>query len=568
MPDLTGAQIYELQQALLSAYPELSSLRQLTTMGLNQNLAAIVTETDLSSTIFDLIKWAQAHGLLQELIQKAHRHNPGNSELRRLAVPTNIHAIKRYLRQVIDATAEYIAKRRPVELDAEETDAALQPLLDWNDRDFSPVALATGASHPSQAATYHSFAEAFVASERRMILLGQPGAGKSTTLQSFANKAATDRLNDPSLPIPAVIFLHRIKDVRFSTLPPGELPTLLQRTAANSTDILAGQPLVYILDGLDEMGGERPVDPANPDGEKCDARAEFLACLQQQLHNDRVVISCRVIDYNQIQAKVLLSGAVTLLPLSDDKIREFVVDKLDQPNLLSLLEKDASLRDLARTPLLLALLSIAAGDSRNAIQLHSASELLTLYVQKRYEHEADKGTLPYTLEQVRRMLGSLAEEMYKPQWEAKLSLTVEEAKRHIGDETEIFLDMAQTLQLLMRSLDGTQIEFPHLAFRDHFAIPELIKALGDTEFRVRYSAVISLCSIGTAVVPELIKALGHTEDQVRRSATEALSNFGRSAIPQLERVLTDRNAHVRDGAKCALNRINELIKQYDVWNGY
>ena len=558
MPELTGAQIHDLQQALLSAYPDISSLRQLIAMRLNENLSAIVLESDLKGTIFELIKWAQSQGRLHELVHEARRHNPGNAELRRLATPKDSQAIRRYLQQVIDATAAYIAKRRPVELDAEETPSALQPLIDWSDRDFSPVAPASETVQPAPPPTFHSFAEAFEACERRMILLGQPGAGKSTTLQSFAHTAAKDRLNDPTLPIPAVVFLHRIKEIRFAELPRGELPNLLQRTAANGTELLSGLPLLYILDGLDEMEGERPINPAHPDGDRFDPRAEFLTCLQQQLPDEPLTISCRITDYDQIGQKLDLPGAIKLLPLSDSKIREFLVENRDQPHLWSALEADPALLDLARTPLLLGLLSMAVGDNTAPINIQSAGDLINFYIDNRYHHEAARHATDFTLIETKSLLRTIAKRMWADPWKPKRSLPIGEIGRLLKDQKPGFIAFARRLHLLIQPSDRASLEFPHLAFRDHLAIPALIATLGEADAVMRRSAAYALGRIGPAVaevVPALIAALQDAKEGVGRSVARALGRIGPAATRDLITALQEGEVDVRRYAAYAIGII-------------
>ena len=52
---LTGEQVKQLHRALLSAFPKVAVLQILVRTGLNENLAAIAGETDLSTVVFALI---------------------------------------------------------------------------------------------------------------------------------------------------------------------------------------------------------------------------------------------------------------------------------------------------------------------------------------------------------------------------------------------------------------------------------------------------------------------------------------------------------------------------------
>lgn len=85
LPDslrLSGAQRRELLNALVSAFPSISDLRQMVSFELGQNLEQIAGLRDLNSTVFDLLTWAEAHGQMAALIQGAWNTNPGNPTLR------------------------------------------------------------------------------------------------------------------------------------------------------------------------------------------------------------------------------------------------------------------------------------------------------------------------------------------------------------------------------------------------------------------------------------------------------------------------------------------------------
>jgi hypothetical protein len=81
LPNLSGSQYRQLQNALLAAFPTLGGLAQMVLFGLGQNLAAIAGNSNLQDTVFSLIQWAQAQGRLTELVVGALDANPTNPEL-------------------------------------------------------------------------------------------------------------------------------------------------------------------------------------------------------------------------------------------------------------------------------------------------------------------------------------------------------------------------------------------------------------------------------------------------------------------------------------------------------
>jgi len=82
---MTGEQQRRLHKALLAAFPDVGSLRQMVRFGLNQNLDAIANIGKLSDTVFDLLNWAISRGNIACIVVAARNSNPDNPELRRIA---------------------------------------------------------------------------------------------------------------------------------------------------------------------------------------------------------------------------------------------------------------------------------------------------------------------------------------------------------------------------------------------------------------------------------------------------------------------------------------------------
>ncbi len=75
---LSGQQRKELQDALVDAFPDKSSLEQMLSFGLNKNLDAIANGDNLEKIVFNLIKKAESEGWVSRLIVAARQSNPGN----------------------------------------------------------------------------------------------------------------------------------------------------------------------------------------------------------------------------------------------------------------------------------------------------------------------------------------------------------------------------------------------------------------------------------------------------------------------------------------------------------
>ena len=78
---LTGEQYKQLQNALVSAFPNLDAFRQMVRIQLDKNLDALAGNDTLNQVVFRLIDAAEAEGWTKILVDKAYQHNPGNADL-------------------------------------------------------------------------------------------------------------------------------------------------------------------------------------------------------------------------------------------------------------------------------------------------------------------------------------------------------------------------------------------------------------------------------------------------------------------------------------------------------
>src|SRR5262249_39694916 len=112
-----------------------------------------------------------------------------------------------------------------------------------------------------------------------------------------------------------------------------------------------GQALL-LLDGLDEL--PRVARAAN--GGAFDPRRRFI---EQIPAKNKIVVTCRIKDYREIDVRAKLNGAVTLLPVDDAQMRSALAP---QVQFLAAVEADNDLREALRRPLLLNLFAEAYSD--------------------------------------------------------------------------------------------------------------------------------------------------------------------------------------------------------------
>ncbi|MCB9451340.1 MAG: HEAT repeat domain-containing protein [Anaerolineaceae bacterium] len=510
-------------------------------------------------------------------------------------------------RQIVDYLSRAVI--RLIDLEAEETPAAVprqrtdDMLLDFFDAAGLSAAETIEAGH-----RYDSFAQAFERHKGRLLLLGEPGAGKTITLMSYARDAVAARLDDPRKPLPV------LKTVATW---PSNPPLSITEWAAEKLDSLkpeinAGRALL-LLDGLDELGSSRPIDPEKPEEGTYDPRKRFIDSVEQIPSRNQVLVTCRVKDYAAIDQQIPLEGAITLQPLSDELLREYLSD---YPRIYDAIQDDDNLRNLARTPLLLSLIAFAwneldtdlqmagdlqAGDVRDAI--------FAAYIRQRYAHESRKKNahLPFTLDKMLEVLGHAAMinasggHRYKENSVFNISSIAENVlERHefihhlSDDEVDVFCALACDLHILYRR-DNERHNFLHLLLRDHLAyaysiahlhdhsiygktyypspakalsglsdlraFDPLIDALEDTNYKVRSAAAETLGKLGDVrAVEPLISALDDVDKQVCSSAIESLRILGDArAIEPLIGVLAHKDPWVRWAATNTLKHLGESM---------
>ena len=96
---------------------------------------------------------------------------------------------------------------------------------------------------------------------------------------------------------------------------------------------------------------------------------------------------------------------------------------------------------------------------------------------------------------------------------------------------------------------------------DPRTVPVLVAAMAGEIPYHRLQAAKALGAKGTDALPAVLKALRDRDWKVRRGATDALAAMGadaNSAVPQLAAALKDRDAWVRAGAAAALGKMGPL----------
>ncbi len=263
-----------------------------------------------------------------------------------------------------------------------------------------PLPAGTQASHVFNA----------IGEGRTLLILGEPGAGKTTTLLSLTRRLL-DRPDRTHQRLPVVFNLSSWLSGTIEQWLVKELNSKYQVPKAIGLRWVNEQQLLLLLDGLDEVALDRR-----------SACVEALNRFHQD-YGPEMVVCCRIRDYEILPQKLQFQAALYLRPLTDKQILTYL-NRPDQglTGLKSLLEQDAavqdtttSLRSLARSPLILNIMVLT-------YQGMSSEEILGQHQEHRdYQHQlfdayiqrmlARRPPGVYSPEQIKDWLRSLAQRL-------------------------------------------------------------------------------------------------------------------------------------------------------------
>jgi formylglycine-generating enzyme required for sulfatase activity len=173
--------------------------------------------------------------------------------------------------------------------------------------------LASGkAETRSESRPYEDIAQAFL-QVRRAVLLGEPGAGKTTTLWKLARDALEAALVDEAAPIPLLVSLGKWTEADEALRP--FLERQLGELGAHLGALLESWRAILLLDGLNEV----------PTAERAAKAAQVKAFLLAQ-RRLAAMVSCRELDYTG--ALSLDLDTVSIRPLDPARILDFVTGYL------------------------------------------------------------------------------------------------------------------------------------------------------------------------------------------------------------------------------------------------
>jgi DNA polymerase III delta prime subunit len=246
----------------------------------------------------------------------------------------------------------------------------------------------------------------------RLLILGKPGAGKTTTYLELANELLDIAESDLKQPIPILFNLSSWKNNEQSIADwvVAEAKSKYGVAIEVAQNLLKRKQLLPMLDGLDELEPHRQ--------EPC-----VLAINQWMVseHRPRFLVVCsRSEEYDSYNANFQLNAAIYLQPLSDEQLAEYF-QVISQPDLWQKLQQDSELLEVLRTPLFLSITLLAMRQislpewEQLATTDDRKTYLLSAYVQQMLARDIEnwyyKAKPMPTAEQTRHWLSWLAQQL-------------------------------------------------------------------------------------------------------------------------------------------------------------
>ncbi|WP_414755847.1 NACHT domain-containing protein [Anabaena sp. CCY 9910] len=392
----------------------------------------------------------------------------------------------------------------------------------------------------SDKSTCTDFYTLFERYNGRVLLLGEPGSGKTITLMVFAKECIAKALKDVNQPLPLIAPIATWNAKASASLTDwlSQLMPVLNKDQIEKV-LHEGKALLF-LDGLDELGN---ITKNEDTGEEIDFRREFLKIIPS---NNKILITCRSQDYQAISSKARLNSEITLQPLNDEQIRTYL---RNFPGLFSVIESDNVLKELTRTPIILSLFTSAFEgldhETHKLLNLNQGEvrdKILGTYIKRRFEVESRKirSKILFTLEQIYDVLGLVAMQDAGGGGNMNIFHFVDFLK-HLGNNTSQLLELVTLLNILYWE-KGRVIRFTHMLLRDHFAFRYAQTSLAHPSGEIRDSAAWALWQIpDERAVTTLIPVLNDPYKYARGSAAAALGRIGNEdAVLPLIKLLADK----------------------------
>src|SRR6266508_2474740 len=193
--------------------------------------------------------------------------------------------------------------------------------------------------------------EVYDALDGELLILGTPGSGKTTTLLQLARDLIARAEQNPELPMPVMFNLSSWAARRrpLAEWLVEELSARYQVPRRLGQAWVEAEQVLPLLDGLDEVAQEHRT-----------ACVEAINRFREEHWLLDIVVCSRSTDYAMLTTKLRLRGAVVVQPLTEAQVNAYLAQGDDKlAAVRALMDRDAALRDLADTPLMISIMALA-----------------------------------------------------------------------------------------------------------------------------------------------------------------------------------------------------------------
>ena len=284
----------------------------------------------------------------------------------------------------------------------------LQERLDLVQQPFSGVAeFSSGSGEALPEGTQANKVFEQMGTGRTLLILGEPGAGKTITLLKLAEDLIARTESDLRQPIPVVFNLSSWarKPQAIEQWLVQELLEKYQVSKVLGKAWVETEALILLLDGLDEVKAEQR-----------NACVQALNQFMQSHGTTEIAICSRIRDYQALTERLRLRSAICIQPLTPEQINSYFEQAGEQLSALkTVLQQDRELQELATSPLMLSIMSLAYQDcTREEITQGGRTEdyrkrLFEKYIDRMFQRRGT--TQQYPREKTQRWLIWLAQKM-------------------------------------------------------------------------------------------------------------------------------------------------------------
>jgi DNA polymerase III delta prime subunit len=226
--------------------------------------------------------------------------------------------------------------------------------------------------------------ELFYELGRAVLILGNPGSGKTTFLVELARELGRHPIKSEPYPIPVIFNLSSWSKERkhLEHWLASELSKQYGVGRKTGFEWITNQALIVLLDGLDEVDIEYR--------KECVTQINRF---RERYGPPGVAVCCRTADYVSLESKLALDNAISINPLTDAQIEDYFTCT-GNSNLSEILMQRPGWLALARSPLMLNIISLTFQDIPADEQIAAFDEisdnkrLFERYVSKMFNRAA------------------------------------------------------------------------------------------------------------------------------------------------------------------------------------